>query len=70
MGGGSSKNQYFTGFHVLLSVATLTLVGSATTVYSNGVSNAGTISRTGGTSTDSLRLRCASCCCPRPTRRQ
>ena len=29
--------------------ATLTLVGSATTVYSNGVVNAGTISRTGGT---------------------
>ena len=27
MGGGSSKNQYFTGFHVLLSAATLTLVG-------------------------------------------
>ena len=29
--------------------ATLTLVGSATTVYSNGVVNAGTINRTGGT---------------------
>ena len=29
--------------------ATLTLLGSATTVYSNGVVNAGTINRTGGT---------------------
>ena len=47
--GNDNGNAYVKAPINVSAGATLTLVGSATTVYSNGVVNAGTINRTGGT---------------------